>query len=749
MNHAADRIGPDGSAGERVWHRRDARLSGHLDARPCTFKCTVLAGCAILWCVGVSILLTHGLIHDMLSHASSRMYVIILALLTGSLIMVVAASTFRAVRDSGEAADDAATRHRSLIESIPDAVWSADSQGRTTYVSPNGSRIHGYSLADLQQGRGGFWFTRIHPEDVERVRAAYAQAVTGGHLYDIEYRLRTKDDRTIWVRERACATHEEHGLRHVDGLLTDISRRKADENALRDSEERFRVSFDDAAVGMAIADLEGHILQSNETLRQMLGYDAAELRSKLRTNLIHPEDNGADHDLYQALLAGRRRTYQVEQRYIRKDGQVIWGRLGVSLVRDAGGTPQFSIGILSDITQRKQAEEALQASEEQLRHAQKMEAIGLLAGGVAHDFRNQLTVIKGYSEMLLRRDLVHAPAREYVQEILKAANRSAALTGELLSFGRKQILRPDVVNLNTLAGEMAKPLQAMLGEDVQLSISAAADLASVRIDPVQFQQALVNLVVNARDAMPGGGQLRIETANVMLDAAFVRRHAGACEGSHVMAAISDTGSGMDEQTLARVFEPFFTTKPVGQGTGLGLAMVYGFVRQSGGYLDVTSQPGCGTTFRLYFPRCTATAADRAMRETPAAALPPGTGVVLVVEDEESIRRLIVQNLQECGYQVLQACDAQQAIALANRHAGPLDLLVTDVVLPGASGPDLVRQMRASRPPLPVLYISGYMGQALTVRGIDNEEADLLIKPFDSQAIVKAVRRILAGPVPVA
>jgi two-component system, cell cycle sensor histidine kinase and response regulator CckA len=544
-----------------------------------------------------------------------------------------------------------------------------------------------------------------------------------------------------WIRPAQVGVLEREA--GPSACLPDFTCHEQTLEAFQQSEERFRTSFEDAAVGMAIVSPAGQILHSNLSLQQMLGYDAAELRQKRCIDLIHPQDNGCDAELYLELLEGRRRTYQIEQRYVRKDGEVVWGRLGVSLVRDASGQAQFAIGILSDITDRKRAEEALQVSQEHLRQAQKMEAVGQLAGGVAHDFRNQLTVIKGYGEMLLRRGLVDNAAREFVEEILKAANRSATLTGQLLSFGRQQILRPEVVNLNHLLDEMVKPLRSLLGEDVDLSVSAAADLWRVRIDPGQFQQALVNLVVNARDAMAGGGTLSIETANVTLGEAFLQRHDVAVAGPYVMVAVRDSGRGMDEATLGRIFDPFFTTRALGQGTGLGLAMVYGFARQSGGCVDVISRPGQGTTFRLYFMRCQGRGCQ-AFGLSPAEVPPGGHDTVLVVEDEEPIRRLIAQTLGESGYQVLQAADARQALALASCHDGSIDLLLTDVVMPGGCGPDLARQLQACRPALRVLYVSGYPGRVLSERGIDGNQADLLVKPFDSKALLARIRHALDG-----
>jgi len=350
-------------------------------------------------------------------------------------------------------------------------------------------------------------------------------------------------------------------------------------------------------------------------------------------------------------------------------------------------------------------------------------------------------VIKGYSEMLLRRGLVNQAAREYIEEILKAANRSASLTGELLAFGRKQILQPQVVCLNRVIAEIEKTIRSMLGEDVRLSILPAEDLKPVRIDPAQFQQALVNLAVNARDAMPGGGNLTIETCNLEPEQMPPDEQARLGGRTHVLVTVRDTGMGIDRETLPRIFEPFFTTKPVGRGTGLGLPMVYGFAQQSGGQIDVTSEPGKGTTFRLYFPSESQPAEAR-MQPAWQDKLDSGSGTILLVEDEEAIRRLAAQTLRECGYTVLEAVDGQEAMRLADRHAAGIDLLVTDVVMPDMSGAELARKMVEKMPDLRVLYVSGYMGSTLAQHGIAQEQANLLIKPFNAQQLAQAVQRSL-------
>jgi CheY-like chemotaxis protein len=367
--------------------------------------------------------------------------------------------------------------------------------------------------------------------------------------------------------------------------------------------------------------------------------------------------------------------------------------------------------------------------------------VGLLAGGIAHDFNNQLTVIKGYCDLLLRGGRRSRALRGAIEEIRNAARRATVLTSQLLTFSRQQVLRPQSVDLNELLAGLAGPLATMIGEDIRLSIVPEQALGHVLVDRTQVEQAIMNLAVNSRDAMPRGGQLAIETANVTLDEGYVGRHVDAAVGPHVMLAVTDTGVGMDAQTLSRIFDPFFTTKPVGKGTGLGLPMVYGFVKQSGGHITVSSEPGKGSTFRIYLPRVEA--APGSAEAPPASVLPRGREIILVAEDSEPLRQLIVRVLRECGYAVLEAPTSHEALPLA-ADGGRLDLLVTDIVMPDMSGPELAGQIKRVRPDVRVLYITGYAPNAVLPQGLDPSEANLLAKPFTPAALAQAVRRTLDG-----
>ena len=392
--------------------------------------------------------------------------------------------------------------------------------------------------------------------------------------------------------------------------------------------------------------------------------------------------------------------------------------------------------------ERTDALEALHNTEKQLVQSQKLEAVGRLAGGISHDFNNLLTVILGYSDISKRNLKEGDPLKRNLEEITKASERAASLTRQLLAFSRKQVMQPKVFDLNTVVTDLEKMLRRMIGEDVELRVSPGSDLGNIKADPVQLEQVIMNMVVNARDAMPKGGKLSIETSNVYLDESYAREHVSVVPGDYVMLAISDTGCGMDEETRLRIFEPFFTTKESGKGTGLGLSMVYGIVRQSGGNIWVYSEEGRGTTFKIYFPRVTAEA-EEYKRATQTSDVPKGSETILLVEDAEWVRTLARQVLETAGYRVLEAGSAETAITLCeNINGDKIDLLLTDVVMPGMSGNDMSRVLLTKQPGMPVLYMSGYTDDAIVQHGVLEPGINFLQKPFSPGALASKVREVL-------
>ena len=395
---------------------------------------------------------------------------------------------------------------------------------------------------------------------------------------------------------------------------------------------------------------------------------------------------------------------------------------------------------IGQFIERKRVEEALGYSEEQLRQSQKLEAIGQLAGGVAHDFNNLLTAINGYSALALRRLGEDHPISAYLEEIKKAGERATNLTRQLLAFGRKQLLQPLALNLNDIVGDMIKLLKRLIGEDVQLVTKAGVNLKQIKADPGQLEQVLVNLVVNARDAMPRGGTVTIETANIVLDGTYASRHVGVTPGEYVMLAVSDTGVGMDHETQSHIFEPFFTTKEKGKGTGLGLSTVYGIVRQSGGNIWVYSEPGRGTTFKVYLPQVH----DEITKVDAIAEviIKRGSETVLLVEDEDMVRNLARQILEETGYTVLAANGGEEALHLFKTHKGTIHLMITDVVMPKMSGKDVADKLKETHPETKVLFMSGYTDEAIVHHGIVDSHIAFIQKPFSEVALTQKIREVL-------
>jgi len=456
---------------------------------------------------------------------------------------------------------------------------------------------------------------------------------------------------------------------------------------------------------------------------------------------VHPDNRAeAVHLLAELCLKPGSRGH-LELRLLQKNGQYVDVEAVMTNLLDNPNVQGIVINS-RNIVERKLAEEALRDSEEQLRQSQKMDAVGQLAGGVAHDFNNLLAVIIGYSDLLLKRRAELGAGREsMIEEISKAGHRAAGLTRQLLAFSRKQVLQPRVLDLNAVVGDMDKMLKRLIGEHIQMLTKLAPDLKTVRADPGQVEQVLLNLAVNARDAMSGGGKLTIETANVVLDSQFTLTHQAIEPGPYVMLAVSDTGGGMSAEVKARIFEPFFTTKEQDKGTGLGLSTVYGIVKQSGGSIWVYSEPGRGSTFKVYLP-CVDEQAD--LEEIPSGATSyAGTETILLVEDEEAVRAVANEILTMNGYRVLQATHGNDALEVSRTHPGSIDLMVTDVVMPLMGGPELAECLVRTRPQMRVLYMSGYTDDAIVHQGVLSEGTAYLQKPFTAEAFARKLREALS------
>jgi PAS domain S-box-containing protein len=509
--------------------------------------------------------------------------------------------------------------------------------------------------------------------------------------------------------------------------------------ALQEGEERFRVIFDQAAVGIAQVAPDGRLLRINQKYCDIVGYPAAELLNGGLQAITHPDDLAVDSDFVRRALAGKLRSYSMDKRHSKKDGTTIRVTVTNTLVCYPSGAPRYFISVVQDISVIQDISERKHLQEELLQ-AQKMEAIGRLAGGVAHDFNNLLTIITGYCGMILGRIQDDNATRHEIGEIKIAGERAAALTAKLLAFSRRHVTKRKVTNLNSVMIETQEMLKRLISEDIDLAINVEPGLGLVRVDEVQIGQVLMNLAVNARDAMPQGGTLTITWSNVLLEEEYARRHVGVRPGRYVLLSVQDTGCGMDAETQARMFDPFFTTKEQGKGTGLGLSTVYGIVKEHEGHLTVESAVGTGTTIRIYLPRVeevieeNATVSAENKRRT-------GTETILLVEDDNQLRHLIAQLLQNEGYTVLEAEDGSQALSISEGESEPMQLLVTDIVMPGMSGCVLADKLLAPGKCKAVLYMSGYSGTATSHREAMPPEASILMTPFSPEQLLDRVRGI--------
>jgi PAS domain S-box-containing protein len=493
----------------------------------------------------------------------------------------------------------------------------------------------------------------------------------------------------------------------------------------KDKDKKFRLLFEDHPQPMCVYEPETQrFLEANVAACGLYGYSAEELRQMTRRDLESGDSGPAD-------VLVRSETPLTVWRHRTRSGKPLEIEAAVYPIEYAGRSAELAV--LMDITGRRHLEE-------QLRQAQKMEAVGMLAGGVAHDFNNLLTIITGYSQLILNNLGIDDPNRHSVEQIMKAGERAAALTSQLLAFSRRQVLQPRVLDLNKLVTSLSTMLRRLIGEDIDLRLVLPSDLGTVSADAGQIEQVLMNLVVNARDAMPKGGVLTIETANMTLDEHYASRHVAVKPGPYILLAVSDNGTGMDEATQSRLFEPFFTTKGSGKGTGLGLSTVFGIVKQSGGSVAVYSEPSQGTTVKVYLPRNDQPAALEAQGALRKAAR--GTETILLVEDDEMVRTLVRETLERSGYKILDAAGPIEARRIADQYRLPIQLLITDVVMPKVSGRDLADQLTRKRPDLKVLYMSGYTDNAVLNSGILRKEVAFLQKPFTPAALSDKVRDVL-------
>jgi two-component system cell cycle sensor histidine kinase/response regulator CckA len=620
-----------------------------------------------------------------------------------------------------------------ISENAADMIAVVDMEGRRIFNSVSYQKVLGYSPAELQASSG---FEQIHPDDRERVKNAAAEARRTGVGKTLEYRLRHKNGSWLVLESTSSVIQNADGQPEKLIIVNrDVTARKKADESLRRLETGFRSVVEDAPYGIYRASTAGRFLQVNPALKKMLGYEPTEelLDKDLPAEIFrHPEE-------YQRLTELLTRTEEIkdlEMEWKRKDSTPITVRCSGRRVNDENGGLAYFEAFAEDVTEKR-------ILERQLRMAQKMEAIGRLSGGIAHDFNNLLGVIIGYSRVLKRELGADNPLAEHALEIEKAGQRAASLTKQLLAFSRQQVLSPAILNLNTLASDMEKMLPQLLGEDIEVSLQLDPNLGNVKADQSQLEQVIMNLAVNARDAMPAGGKLKIETSNAELDQNYVRSHPGSKLGSFVLLAVTDTGTGMDAATLTHIFEPFFTTKELGKGTGLGLATVYGIVKQSNGYIGLESAVGKGTSFQIYLPRHAGQpVVDELKTDSPDNLR--GSETILLVEDSEPLRKLAKSCLESRGFRVLSAESGEDALQVAARFGEAFDLLLTDVVMPGMNGRILAENLLLRQPRMKVLYMSGYTDSFIAGHGVLDPEIHLLHKPFIEEVLIRKVRDVIDG-----
>jgi len=654
-------------------------------------------------------------------------------------------SDIAARKQAEEALRQSEAKFRAIVDNSHDGILFTDAEGIILLRSPSSRLVNGYTD---EERVGRRLFEKIHPEDLAPVREAWATLVSHPEfVQEFHCRIRHKDGTWRWLESSAQNLLDNVNVQAIVVTSRDVTQRKRAEEALQRSLQEYFTLAKCIPDTIWTMDLSGRFTYLSPNVERSHGWTVEECLKLDRRQVCTPQQVAKDDVLLEQELEAaaspgydRNRNIRLESEQRRKDGSIFWAEINASFLWSEDGKPIGVTGVTRDITERKRAEAEREKLWAHLAQVQKTESIGRLAGGVAHDFNNLLTVINGYSKLALGKMRAGDPLREQLQEIHKAGERAASLTQQLLAFSRKQVLQPRVLDLNRVVDEMQSMLGRLVGEDVELEFRPNPESPTVRADPHQLEQVIMNLAVNARDAMPHGGKLRIETAIVELDKKQAGLPPETPAGRYAVLAVSDTGVGMDPATRQRIFEPFFTTK--GHGTGLGLSTVQGIVTQSSGYIDVHSEPGQGTTFKIHLP---ALAAARVETERPARSRElRGRETVLVVEDQSEVRQYAVEALKAYGYRVIQAASASEACVLFEREQTHIGLVLTDVVMPHTNGRELLVRLTQMRPGIKVLVMSGYAGNVAVPEGLPFIE-----KPFSPEDVAAKVREVLGPPLTAA
>jgi PAS domain S-box-containing protein len=642
-------------------------------------------------------------------------------------------------RRAEEALRESEKRYRALAEASPDMIFIVDGNGYVKYVNSFAAK----QFRSSPEAIIGKRTKDLFPSDISDRQWQNLKKVfeTGKPVY--AENKATLLDRDMWLSTWLAPLLNEAGdVYSVLGISRDITEHRRAEEALIKSQNKYMDLYENANDMIFTLDLLGNFTSINRAAYASFGYRVEELLGKGLQDVLTPESFEYAMTTLQRAVAEKSDLMGIqpwEFEGLKKDGTKVLLEVRARLILEDGNVMGVQ-AIARDITERKQSEEEKAFLQEQLRQSQKMEAIGRLAGGIAHDFNNLLTIIGGYSALSFLELKEEDPLKGNIRAVQKATERAANLTRQLLAFSRRQPMEMKVLDLNATLRDMDKMLRRVIGEDIKLVTHLAEDLGRTKTDPGQIEQVIMNLVVNARDAMPEGGRLTIETANVELDEAYVRGHVGVKPGRYLMLSVSDTGAGMTQEVKERVFEPFFTTKVTGKGTGLGLSTVYGIVKQSGGNIWVYGEPEKGAAFKIYLPRVDEP--TEVFKEKLVKDLPRGSETVLLVEDEEEVRKLAAQILQRQGYKVLEAPQGGDALLICEQHQTPVHLMLTDVVMPGMSGHQLAERLKSLQPEMKVLYMSGYTDNTIIQHGVLVEGVNYISKPFTVDALARKVREVL-------
>jgi two-component system cell cycle sensor histidine kinase/response regulator CckA len=615
------------------------------------------------------------------------------------------------------------------VYASPVPIIAADKHSRVTMWNPAAEALFGWTEEEV----AGRPIPIIPPAEQRAASDLHARLLAGEIVRGVDVIRQTRDGSLLAIKMSAAPVRDENRkVKGIIGFLTNITDLQRSETALRQAEQKYRAIFENAAEGIYQCSLDGKYISANPALARMLGFDSPEELISSRTDISTQRYvNGEKHAEFVRIMTEYGAVQNFEYEATRKDKKIILVSENARVVRDFTGKIAYFEGTVEDITRQRELEH-------QLRQMQKIEAVGRLAGGVAHDFNNILMAISSYAE-LLERKLKDPSTGRYVSEIVKATKRGSSLTDGLLTFSRKQVLSPKVLDLNSLIAEHLNMLARLIPENIELKFAAGGDLGHVKADPSQVQQVLMNLIINARDAMTSGGRLVLQTTNAELDSATSPHNQDAC-AKYVLVAVTDTGCGMDSETMSHIFEPFFTTKEQGKGTGLGLAIVFGIVKQSGGHVTVESEPDKGTTFKVYFPMVEAAIEN----ENTEVVKHPSTGTetILLVEDEDGVRNSTAEYLRDVGYTVLTAAGGPQALQVAEQYDHPIDLLLTDVIMPFMSGRQLAEVIMSLRSETRVVFMSGYSDNLLSTHQILDTKHRLLRKPFSLESLGQCIRDVL-------